>query len=77
MSTGQRIIDAIIAGKLVSSREPEPAVFVWTANAAEQLTALVDAERDYPCKCGKRLHKDSCVDCSYTAMEKSRKEHGW
>ncbi len=66
-SIGDRIIDLIVEGKLVSHREHEPIVFVWAANAAEQITALVNDE----------LQKRSYEDRSYTAMLESRERDDW
>jgi hypothetical protein len=53
MSIGQHIIDAIIEGSLIRIDsvvvggcviQPASSVLVWSANAAEQLTTLVEDE---------------------------------
>lgn len=56
---GQRLMDAIIDGRMVFHREDIAIVFIWQPGTASQLTAIVDAELDYacPCGCGVRLVK--------------------
>ena len=44
MTIGQDIIDEIIKQGMVRSDDVEPTVLIWSANAAEQLDALVDRE---------------------------------
>jgi hypothetical protein len=44
MTIGQDIIDEIIRQGMVRSDDVEPTVLIWSANAAEQLDALVAQE---------------------------------
>jgi len=66
VTIGERIIDSIVAGRLVTTRGQEPVVLVWAPNAASQITALVDAERE-----------EQREDRGYTAMERSRRKQDW
>ena len=43
-SIGMKVLDAIADGALVAAHEDEQDVLIWSANAAEQLTALIDEQ---------------------------------
>lgn len=59
MNIGQQIIDEIIKQGMVRTDDAAPSVLIWSANAAEQLEAVIETEM---CRTAKVLPRGIAMD---------------